>query len=486
MRFGAQEARSSIRRYLPAGAAVGAAICALAANPALADLILRPSLTLEQIFTDNVRADGADRDADGVTVLTGNLLAQLETSNIIGLADVNVFYNEFWATNDLDSGNAVGTVAARAEILNNFLFVDAIATKQDVYLQPTDQSASGLTTGQGSLQQMNWAVSPFITSDLFGLADLEVRGNYAQVQFDEPVVGIAATLISDITVKQAGARITTGQRHTLYELVGTAEYLESDQGFEQRNVIGGAILNVTKNLSLIGRYGYERIADPSLTPTIKGSIWSAGGRFRLGPQSAIQFEYGHRFDDVTYLAQIDLALSPRLQVTGNYTDALVPIQLTLVRNVVDLLDQDGNFIISAPNAPSIPDPTLVDAIVRDKEMRLQSTYTRDLQTWTMTLGHTEREFPTLNDDESFFFAGLVLQEKLSRQLDYVLNLRFQDNYATLVTNTTSQIYTTELAVVYQFTEDVTFGGGYAWRLETTPGDNDVYENVLRFSVTQAY
>jgi uncharacterized protein (PEP-CTERM system associated) len=485
MRFGAQEARSSIRRYLPAGMAVGAAMCVVAASPALAELILRPSLTLEQIFTDNVRADGADRDADGVTVASANLLAQLITPNIIGLADVNVFYNEFWATNDLDSGNAVGTVAARAEVLNNFFFIDAIATKQDVYLQPTDQSASGLTTGQGSLQQMNWAVSPFITSDLFGLADLEVRGNYAQVQFDEPVVGVAATLISDITVKQAGARITTGERSSLYELIGTAEYLETDQGFEQRNVIGGAILNVTKNLSLIGRYGYERISDPSLT-TIRGPIWSAGGRFRLGPQSAIQLEYGRRFDDDTFLAQVDFALTPRLQVTGNYTDTLIPIQLTLVRGVVDLLDQDGNFIISAPNAPSIPDPTLVDAIVRDKEMRLQGTYTRDLQTVTMTLGHTERQFPTLNDDESFFFAGVVLQEKLSRRLDYVLNLRFQDNYATLVTNTTSQIYTTELAVVYQYTQDIAFGGGYAWRLETTPGDNDVYENVLRFSVTQSY
>src|SRR5262249_54562942 len=118
MRFGAQEARSSIRRYLPAGAAGGAGMGVVAANPALADLILRPSLTLEQIFTDNVRADGVDRDADGVTVASANLLAQLETSNIIGLADINVFYNEFWATNELDSGNAVGTVAARVELLN--------------------------------------------------------------------------------------------------------------------------------------------------------------------------------------------------------------------------------------------------------------------------------------------------------------------------------------------------------------------------------
>ncbi len=482
MRFGAKVSRSSI---LPAFAVAGAGICAALTTNALAEIVWRPILGIEQIFADNVRASADDRDADGITVLSARLRATVQTSHLNAFADVGVSYNEFWATNALDNLNGSGTVAGRGEILSNLLFVDVIGSKQDVYLSPEDVSASGLTTGQGTLQQTDYGVSPFITTEVFGLADLLVRGNYAQVQFDKPVVGIAATLLTDITVKQAGAKITTGQRSSLYEAIGTAEYLETDQGFEQRNVIGGLILNVTGNLSAIGRVGYERISDPSF-PVIRGTIWSLGGRFRLGDDSIVQLEYGRRFDDNTYLGTINLALTPYVRVTGNYTDTLTPIQLTLVRSVTDLLNQEGNFVITPPNSPSIPDPLLLDTIVRDKEARLGLAYQKDLRTITLTLGHSDRFFPIIQEDESFYVVGVTVEEQLSRRLEYFVNLQYQDNYATITTRNTTQIYQTDFQLLYQYNQDVTFGGGYTWRLEASPDDVDVYENILRFSVTQAF
>lgn len=482
MRFGATR-RFRVPRYAPAAAA--AAVVAVFSTTALADIVFTPIFGIEQIFTDNVRASSIDRDADGVTVASVRLEALLTTSRINAIADVGLFYNEFWATDALDNLNGAGTIAGRAEVLRNFLFVDAIASKQDVYLSPNDVSASGLTTGQGTLQQTNYGVSPFIATDLFGIADLLVRGNYAEVKFDEPVVGIAATLLTDIAVKQAGARLGTGQRSSLYEIVGTAEYLETDLGFEQRNVIGGLIFNITRGLAAIGRIGYERISDPSF-PIIRETVWTLGGRFSFNKSSSIQVEFGRRFGDDTLLAAADVALTPRLRMVGTYTDALIPVQLTLVRTVTDLLDQDGNFITAPPNSPSIPDPLLVDAIVRDKDVRLATVYTRDLQTVTLTLGHTERFYPSLLDDESFYFIGLTMAEKLSRRLEYVLNVRFTDNYATLATRTPSEIYNTEFSLIYQYNEDIAFGGGYAWRLQTGPTNFDTYENILRFSISQTF
>lgn len=486
MRFRAKRLRSSISRYAPVFVALGVAVGAQLSTNALAGIFeFTPIFSVEQIFTDNVRADSNDRDADGITVLTARLQAQLKSSHINAAADANLYYDEFWATNSLDNLNGSGTVAGRAEILQGNFFIDAIAQRQDVYLSPSDVSASGLTTGQGRLQQTSYGVSPFVTADLFGLADLLVRGNYAQVQFDKPVVGIAATLLSDITIKNAGARITTGDRSSLYEAIATAEYLETDLGFEQRNVVGGLIFNMTKAFSAIGRFGYERISDPSFS-LIHGNVWSLGGRYKLGSDSLIQLEYGRRFDDVTYVGEINLALSPRARLVGKYSDSLVPVQLTLVRGVSDLLNQDGNFVLSPPNSPSIPDPTLVDAIVRDKDLRVTGTLEDDLQTYTLTVGHTERFYPSLLDDESYYFVGASLSERLSRSLDYLLNVSYQDNYAVLSTRTTSQIFRTELTFTYQYTQNVSFAGGYAYRLETNPANNDTYENILRFSVSQAF
>jgi hypothetical protein len=486
MRFRAKSLRSSVARYLPACAAVVAAVGAELSTNALADVLeLRPSLTVEQIFTDNVRAGADDRDADGVTVLTGRLQASLKSSRINAAADVDLFYDEFWATNTLDNLNGGGIVAGRAEVLQNFFFIDAVAQKQDVYLSSSDVSASGLTTGQGRLQQTSYGVSPFVTTQVFGLADLLVQGNYAQVQFEKPVVGVAATLLTDITVKSVGGKITTGERSSLYEATVTAEHLETDLGFKQQNVIGGFTLNLTKAFGAVGHLGYERIEDPSF-PIIREPIWSLGGRYRLGNDSLIHFEYGKRFGDDTYFGEINLVLRPGLRVVGNYTDRLVPVQLTLVRSVTDLLNQDGNFVFSPPNSPSIPDPTLVDAIVRDKDARLTTTFDKDLQTYTLTLGHSDRFYPTLSDNESYYFVDMSLGEKLSRSLDYLINVSYQNNYQVLITRNTSQVFRAELGFTYQYTQDVAFAGGYAYRLETNATNNDTYENILRFSVSQAF
>lgn len=485
MRLRAKDWRSWVPRYMPAFAAAVVATGAELSTNALAEVLeLRPALGIEQIFTDNVRASSSDRDADGVTVLNARLQAILRSPRINAAADVGLFYNEFWATNTLDNFNGNGTIVGRAEVLENLFFIDGIAQKQDVYLSPNDISASGLTTGQGSIQQKSYSVSPFVTAEVFGLADLLVRGNYAQVQFDRPVVGIAATLLTDVTVKQVGARITTGERSSLYEALGTAEYLETDQGFEQRNVIGGLFLHLTKAFSAIGRYGYERITDPTIAD-IRGPVWSLGGRYRFG-DSVIQLEYGERFGDTTYLADVNVALTPRLRVVGGYTDTLVPVQLTLVRSVTDLLDQDGNFNISVPTTPSLPDPLIVDAIVRDKSARLAASLTNDLQTYTLTVGHNDRFYPTLVDNEKSYVVDLILEEQLSRKLSYFIDLQFQDNYEVLLTRNTSQVYRTQLSFFYQYNESMTFGGGYTWRFAASPGDLDIYENILRFSVQQAF
>lgn len=485
MRLGAKELRSLAVRYLPVVTAAVAATGAELSTNALADVFeFRPAIGIEQIFTDNVRASSGDRDADGITVLNARVEALVRSSRINAIADVNLFYDEFWATNTLDNLNGNGIVAGRAEVLKNLFFIDAIAQKQDVYLRPTDISASGLTTGQGSIQQKSYGVSPFVTAELFGLADLLVRGNYAQVQFDKPVVGVAATLLTDLTVKQVGAKITTGQRSSLYEAMATAEHLETDLGFEQENVIGGLIFNITKGLSAIGHIGYERITDPTI-PGIRGTIWSLGGRFRFGPDSFIQAEYGRRFDDNTYLGSMDIGLTPRLRLSGNYIDTLTPIQLTLVRTVSDLLDQSGNFNVTAPTTPSIPNPLIVDAIVRDKNLTLAAIYADDLQNYTLSFGHSDRFYPTLVDNEKFVVVSFTLEEKLSRRLSYLLALQYQDNYEVLFTSNTSKTYRTGLSFLYQYNESVVFTGGYAYRLQTTP-TTDTTENILRFGVTQAF
>ncbi len=488
MRFGkpGHRYRALARYALAAAAAVTVARVDLLSTTALADVFrFRPILGIEQFFTDNVRADSDDRDADGITVLSADLNAIWQTSRINFASNVSVFYNEYWGTNDLDSANASGTVAGRFDVVENYFFIDAIADRGEVLLSSEDRTASGLTPGEGRLQQTQYSVTPTIQAPIFGLADLMLRAHYGQIIFDEPVAGIANTLLDDIAVKQAAGRLTTGKRSELYEAFVGGEYLETDTGFEQRNIVGGAIVNVAANFSAIGRYGYERIFDPSF-PLIHGQIWSAGGIIRLGQESSIHVEYGKRFGGTSWLGDVSLALTPRTTVSGAYTDTLVPAQLTLVRGIEDLLDENGGFDFSQPSSPNLVNPTVLDEIVRDKQANLTAQYVYGLQTYAVSVNHFQRIFPALLDQESSYSVDLSLSEQLSRQMRYVFLVQYEDLYEVLGGGVTSKTYRTGLTVQYRFNEDYAAAGGYVWQLDTaTDNSADTQQSVLRFQLTRA-
>jgi uncharacterized protein (PEP-CTERM system associated) len=487
MRFGKPDNkyRAVARCALAAAAAVTVMRVDLLSTSALADVFrLRPIFEIEQILTDNVRADSDDRDADAITVVSLALNATWQTSRINAGASVDLFYNEYWATNDLDAANAAGTAAMRFDVIEDIFYIDAVADRGEVLLQSDDQTASGLTPGDGRLQQTNYSVTPTFKLNLF-VADLLVRGHYGQVIFDEPVVGTTTTVLDDIAVKQAAGRLTTGDRSTLYEAFVGAEYLETDIGFEQRNVIGGAIVNIMPNFSAIGRYGYERIFDPSF-PIIHGQVWSAGGIVRLGQASTIHAEYGKRFGGTSWLGDLNLVLTPRTTLTGTYRDTLTPAQLTLVRGIEELLDPDGDFDFSQPTTPNIANPLVLDEIVRDKEANITASYVYGVQTWALSFNHFQRLFPALQDQESSFSVDATMSEQLSRQLRSFFLLQYEDLYEVIGDGATSKIYRAGVSFQYRFNEDYQAAGGYLWQLDTTTDNStDTQQSVLRFSLTRA-
>lgn len=489
MRFGANKVRSAAVRYLPAvlaAAAVGVGL----RSQAFADAFeFTPILSLQQFFTDNVRAASGDsnRDPDAVTVVSGTVKTLVNTQRIRIAGEATLSYEEFWATDSLDNVTSNGFVAGRGEVIEHVWFIDGYAEKNDVYISPTDGSVSGLEIGTGTLQMQSYNVSSMLVlDDLAGLVDFRARGGYAAIHFDEPVVGVPPALLSDIEVKQIAGKITTGNRASRYEVFGTGEYLEADSGFELRNAVGGVYFHVTKGITAIGRYGYERISDP-LFPTIRGNVWSLGARYQTGHgASFMQFEYGRRFDDETYRGELSVQVTPRIRVLGTYLDTLAPIQLTFLRDLDDLYDAEGNLAVPEPSKQALPDLLIPDTIVRDRDIILTGEYLLGLRTITLKLQHSDRVFPLLADDEKYFAAYLTVDEQLSRRLSYLLDLEFLNDYDAVLARPTTTSYTARLGLSYEYKDRFALTGGYAMRIRTTPGSDDIYENVLRFGVSKTF
>lgn len=478
--------RTRLVRHLPLACAGMVAACAELSTHALADIIrFTPTLFIEQVFTDNVRGSATDRDADGITSLGARLNMAVQSSRIEAAATATVYYNEFWAADEFDDANGQGVAGGRLTLLRNNLFIDAVASRQEIFLTPESTTNSGLSTGGSQTKQTNYSVGPLLTAELFGLADLAVRATYSRVLFDEPQTGPLLTPIDDITAKQLGARVTTGKRASLYEAIGTAEHLETDTGFELQNAVGHLIVNVTASLSAIGRYGYERIEDPDF-PLISGPRWSVGGRYTFGQNSAIHVEYGHRFDSVSWLGELELQLSPRVRIAGQYSDRLAPAQLASLRPIDDLFDDSGNLDLGSPPSRVTPDPALVNQTVRDKDLVVSATYTHGLATYALTGRHADRATPTLSISDKIYSIDFEWSERLSRSLTGSASVGFFDNYEPAVGSLAAQQYRAEVGFIYLLNPSVELTGAYLWNFDARTDEPNSQENILRFGVARTF
>lgn len=472
-------------RWTPLFGAAAVALCAELATNAVADTFrFTPVGIVEQIFTDNIDSSAEDRDADGVTVLTARAQMVLSTNRINAAAVVDASYYEFWGSNEFDSFSGNGAAAGRLDIFKNHFFITALAERQQFFQSPEDESAADFSEVFG-VQQTNYEVTPTIQTDVLGLVDVTVAGRYAQTFFDDPVIDGLGNTLSDITIKHVAGRITTGERASLYEAAAAGEYAETDTGFRQRNIIGSLTINVTPGFAAIGRIGYEKTEDPTIN-TIRGTVWSAGGRYTMGENSVIHVEYGRRYNDVSWVGDVNFVITPKLSISGSYSDSLGPVQFSLARSFADLLNDEGVLDVGAPSEPELPDLEILDQIVRDRDMDASLVFVDGLQTLTFTTRHIERFYPSLGASEKALGVEVILEERLSRRLSYMLSFNYEDGYERVLANPPFKTYEPALEFTYVYNSSLTFKGSYVYRLFTEDGATDTHENVLRVSAAKAF
>jgi hypothetical protein len=287
-------------------------------------------------------------------------------------------------------------------------------------------------------------------------------------------------------LRLSAAQITTGERHARYELIGTAEYLETDTGFRLRNAMGHILLHLTPRISAIGRYGYERIEDPSI-PAIKGPRWAAGARYGLSDDSFVQLEFGERFDSPNWSGDVSVLVSPRVRFDASYRDTLLPGSLLSLRDFEDLFDAEGNLDLQAAPALFVPDLTLTDQVVRRKELNARTSYTYGLRTFAVTARHAEQEVKPLAETEKVLRMEFDWRETMSRSLTGLATFGFDDFYDTTAGQDPFRQYRAEVGFVYLYRTDLTLTGAYLWALTDEDGsESDSQVNVLRFGMVKTY
>jgi uncharacterized protein (PEP-CTERM system associated) len=331
-------------------AAVGLAALALS-QPSRADWTVAPSLSLSEIWTDNVvLAPKGQERGQFISQATPSLVVRNHgprldfsvnySKNFFKYADEDVRGPDGQAAN---SGSQNLQAQLHAKLISEVLFLDSTATISEqgvsafgpsAAVNPANPFAPGLTS-----EVKTWRISPYLLHRFGEQANAEVRYAHDKVSSDQLNFGSS-------TSDQMSANLASGPafRTVGWNLYYVRQNLQDSiaQKSSNQNMTGTLNYLYSPQLTLTVTGGYDRYDYQSPGGDTKGKNWSVGGSWRPSSRTSIQLNVGKRYFGDSYF----LAASHRTRVSVwslNYSDAVTTtrsqFQLPSTINTASMLDQ---------------------------------------------------------------------------------------------------------------------------------------------------
>ncbi len=355
-------------------------------------LQIRPSLSVSQIYSDNVslapagseRSEWTTRIAPSVSVIgngarlrfnvtyTPELLLRAQQ----GTNDISHFLNAF--------GNA--------ELLQRLLYIDARAgvTQQNVSLLGP-QAQDNLNTTGNRTSVKTYSISPYLRHD-FGF------DAFGELRFTNDSVSYSGDTSSSSTSNRLDAQLSSGPTFKLFTWnlaysKSRIEYAERSGGnIDTERISAGATRLITPQFRLAANVGYEEHTYATVGSAPKGAFWSVGPEWTPTDRTRIAATIGHRYYGAT--KSLDLSHRSRLtvwqlnyseNVTTSRGNALIPVStdtagllntlfLSQIPDPIARQTAVQNFMTQTGLPPSLTQPVnfVTESAFLDK--RLQATF----------------------------------------------------------------------------------------------------------------
>lgn len=261
---------------------------------------IRPTLAIEETYTDNVRlrprgaeaSDWVTQIRPGVSIVRNGPRARLDLSYVPQLV-----YRLNEETKDIYHYlNAVGD----AEIVPQLLFVDvaAMITQQNVsLLGPQAQSNINNTGNRTSVS--SYSVSPYLLHDFGHSAQGEARFTSNAVRYG------GGNNLFDSEANRVDMRLVSGPAFKLLTWKAgyykeRIEYTHTNQTIDLEKIFAEGRRLITANTALLGAAGYETNDYGTTGPTPRGALWSIGPEWRPTPRTRLAATAGHRYFGATH------------------------------------------------------------------------------------------------------------------------------------------------------------------------------------------
>lgn len=308
--------RLALHRQMPLAVALLAWIALFASPAAALDWQFEPSLGGTATYTDNANQSNANpEDALIFTVRPGFRLRsegsrRIQASLNYGLTGV-ARYGEDQST---DLNHNLGALG-KAELIEDFLFVDGTASVSQELISLTGSPADANTNDSNRATVGTYSISPYIQKRLGTFANAQARYTTGGAIFENDAA-------SNSNVNALTAGLTNGSRFNNlswgvnYSLRKANNSTTTDTTFERVSASAGYAL--TRKFRVFGTVGQDW-NDYLSTSGTDGSSWSVGGGWSPTRRTSVEASFGKRYFGNTY----SLSASHRTRIsqwTASYSE----------------------------------------------------------------------------------------------------------------------------------------------------------------------
>jgi uncharacterized protein (PEP-CTERM system associated) len=423
--------------------------------------IISPSITMDEVYTDNALLTSEDKQEEYVTRVRPGLSIYREgarTNLDFNYSPEYRYYKE--ETRDNETVNFL-RANADAEVVENHLFVDVWGTADQTRISGSRNSPDGLTGPAENVDYYTLGISPYYTTRFGNTAVLETRYTADKVEYEEGNE-------IDSTSQKIDLVLGSGTYSTAQAWELSASHTREDFSGPQDNKVsifrGEFIQQISRRWALAFAAGYEDF-DLANEEDVEGELWSLGIVFTPTNRTRFSIGGGERAFGDDYYVDFEHEASKsvwRLNYKREYISARDEVTHS---SLFQRQDDFGNLVrdpvLDSPPSVSVVGISTLSAEYYETD-RVNASYTfRTLRTLIQLRARfIKRDYALDSQDTEDTTASISLSRVISRRfrgltrflwLDHEQDLNVYDEWSavlglvyTLGTNTSLSLGYTHL------------------------------------------
>lgn len=378
-----------------------------------ADWMVTPTLTLREIYTDNINLSPDREDAEFVTEVTPAVSIQADGRRL----DLSLAYNLqaiLFPSGDYDNEiNHQLNATSTGELVKELLFVDIDGDISQTNADNTRRLANDNISQTGNrIDTYAYRASPYVRNRFGSFAQSELRYAFGEVINEGDTV--------DSETQRINFQINSGSRFARlpWQLFGEERDVDFDDGVETEYRQAGAGLRyvLSRTFSVNGRAGYEVQDFGGVRGDDEGVFWQTGATWTPSPRTSFDGGYGKRYFGNSLFFSIQHN-SRRSSLRASYDEDV---------------SQPGNQILSRQLVPGtqvrIPtnQVTFTSEVEVTKRFEGEVTVSGRRTNIGLTGFHEDRDFQNTGDKETVFGAFTTLSRSLSPLTTFRIGGRWEE------------------------------------------------------------